>query len=86
MPGATLRDLGEKVQQLAVMPNTEYSAIASNARAFFADVLDLPKPTNIVLVKDEPNLKHIIVPYYAAPPTAGGAELGGVVILCGCGE
>lgn len=86
MPGATLRQLGEKVQQLATMSSTEFSAVAVDPRAFFSSVLDLPPSTEVVLVKDQPNLRHIIVPYYAEPPTPGGAEMTGVGIFCGCSE
>jgi hypothetical protein len=84
MPGATLRQLGEKVQQLATMSAAEFGAV--DPRAFFSSVLDLPLSTEVLLVKDSANLKHIIVPYYDAPPSPGGAELGGVVVYCGCAE
>lgn len=84
--GATLRQLGEKIHQLATMSNTEYSAAVVDPRAFFSGVLDVPSSTDVVLVKDEQNLRHIIVPYYPEPPTSGGAEMAGVVVLCGCSE
>lgn len=83
-PGATLRELGEKVQQLATMSDAEF--IAVDPRAFFASVLDLPPTIDVVLLKDEANLRHIVVPYYAEPPTPGGAEATGVGIFCGCSE
>jgi hypothetical protein len=85
-PKATLRQLGEKVQQLATMSNAGFSDVAADPKAFFSSVLVLPKSTKVVLVKDGPNLRHIIVPHYKKPPTPEGAESVGIGVFCGCGD
>jgi hypothetical protein len=85
-PKATLRQLGEKVQQLATMSNTAFDTAAADPKAFFSSVLDLPKGMKVVLVKDGPNLRHVIVPHYKKPPKPEGAESVGIGVFCGCGD
>jgi hypothetical protein len=82
--GVTDKMVGERIRELATRPPTQ--KIPADANAFFAGVFAIPAGVQIQVVADTQYVRHVVVPYYAAPPSADVDELLGVITVRGCGD